>query len=567
MLLPLQEYSRRSARGIVASFVIAAVAAAPPLPADASGVAESPAPALSVRDLSPRFLAFYDTAVAEDADPDRRFALWKELYNFAALPPVPERDRMARELLDAAWPKYPEVLERIRAGAAGMEPRPEETLAEVARRLELDRPFELDLLVYVGGLEHNAFFAATGGTPTVALPVESEPERRRRTMAHEFTHAVHHVLSGAAGGWERSIGTTALQEGLAMRIAAAMYPDEPVEAFVEHRDGWLAEAETRRPEILSGLREHLEARDSASVLRFTMGQGTTGLEREAYFAGWLAVGWLLEHGHTPASLARIPEADMPAAIRGAIDALLADDATAVAARQEMLAFESRVLGTAVEVPVLLPAGYSPEGRYPVIYALLGPVYFGQSNRLARALAAADGPAAIAVGAPSVETDSEATYFRFLAEELVPAVEARYAARAEREARWLLGFSWGANLAGALAVAYPQTFSRVAAQSPGWMSWDRERQQIGERFTDRALAGIAATEADVWPRFWFVWGNSNEDAWEVESRLNGARVLAALRARGALAIDAGTVPGGHDAGLIDGSLPAALAWLAGEGPGG
>ena len=50
-------------------------------------------------------------------------------------------------------------------------------------------------------------------------------------------------------------------------------------------------------------------------MRFTMGKGPSGLEREAYYAGWLVVGYWLEHGTTFAEIARIPEAEMPKAGR------------------------------------------------------------------------------------------------------------------------------------------------------------------------------------------------------------------------------------------------------------
>ena len=53
-------------------------------------------------DLSPRFLDFY--AAAQGATPDARFGIWKDRYDFAAVPPTPQGDAIARKLLDAAWP-------------------------------------------------------------------------------------------------------------------------------------------------------------------------------------------------------------------------------------------------------------------------------------------------------------------------------------------------------------------------------------------------------------------------------------------------------------------------------
>ena len=55
----------------------------------------------------------------------------------------------------------------------------------------------------------------------------------------------------------------------------------------------------------------------SSVSRWA--EGTTGLEREAYAAGWLVVGDLLKQGKSFAEIARIPSAEMPAVVRAVIE--------------------------------------------------------------------------------------------------------------------------------------------------------------------------------------------------------------------------------------------------------
>src|SRR6516225_279901 len=77
---------------------------------------------LSVTDLSPKFLAFYEQAVKEKASGDARWELWKKMYHFAAVPPTTEGDKMARDLLDRAWDRYPSALEQIRLGATSVGP-------------------------------------------------------------------------------------------------------------------------------------------------------------------------------------------------------------------------------------------------------------------------------------------------------------------------------------------------------------------------------------------------------------------------------------------------------------
>lgn len=278
---------------------------------------------LAVTDLSPKFLAFYEAARQENAAPERRWELWKKLYGFAAVPPTPEGERMARALLDGAWPRYPQVLPQVRLGAAGMKPEPQATMDAVTRLLHPDKTGEVRLLAFVGGFDHNAFTAAQNGRIMVAIPLEMDPAERERTMAHEFTHAVQIAMGSFSGGWERSIGATVLTEGLASRASARLFPNQPAARFIEMTPGWLAQASERRRAILEGIRPHLQSATSDDVTRFTIGKGTSGLEREAYYAGWEVVGYWLDHGMSFADIARIREREMPARVGAAIDAILA----------------------------------------------------------------------------------------------------------------------------------------------------------------------------------------------------------------------------------------------------
>jgi hypothetical protein len=297
-------------------------AAAVENPSRAAG--ERPAKvAVTITDLSPKFLAFYSAAEREQASPDRRWDLWRKLYDFAAVPPTIEGEKMARVLLDRAWPRYPSALEQIRSGAAAMSPRPETTAHDVAELLRPEKAATLRLLVFVGGFEDNAFTAAQAGRITTAVPIEMSPDRRALIMTHELTHAVHIAMGSFAGGWVRSIGTTVLTEGIAMRVAEKLFPGRPAKEFVELTPGWLDQATKRRSEILRGIRPYLQSEKSEDVMRFTMGRGPSGLEREAYYAGWEVVGYWLNHGMSFARIARIPEKEMPGRVAEAIDALLA----------------------------------------------------------------------------------------------------------------------------------------------------------------------------------------------------------------------------------------------------
>lgn len=281
---------------------------------------------ITVIDLTPKFLKFYRAAVAAHLSPEQRFALWKKDDGFAAVPPTPEGDQIAYKLLNAAWPRYPEALPRIQRGAAGLKPTPRATLTRVEALLRPEKPVHLKLIAFVGGFEGNAFTVGENGVPTVAIPVETPEGQRGPAMTHEFVHAVQISMGTMSGGWERTIGETVLAEGLAMRATQHLYPGRPATTFVETPDepGWLAKADKLRPRILSDVRGALASSRSDDVLRFTIGKGPSGIDREAYYAGWQVVGYWLAHGLTYADIARIPERDAPRRVGEALDAMKAE---------------------------------------------------------------------------------------------------------------------------------------------------------------------------------------------------------------------------------------------------
>jgi hypothetical protein len=278
---------------------------------------------LHVVDITPQFLDFYEAAKA--LPPGQRFAEWKKRYGFAAVPPTPQGDAIARKLLDSAWPKYEAALPVIRRGYKGMEPKPAETVAKVAQLLGATKPMELQLTAYVGAFEGNAFTAIKAdGTPVVSIPVEMPANERARVMPHEFTHAMHASLAGLSPGYERSLGRVIFEEGLAMHVAKAVGPAARDKAYVEYTPGWYARAMAKRRQILRGLLPNLRSKDAKTVFKYTMGSGSQGLEREAYLAGWLVIGRLLEQSRTYPELARIPENELPDLVARTIRDLLAD---------------------------------------------------------------------------------------------------------------------------------------------------------------------------------------------------------------------------------------------------
>lgn len=277
---------------------------------------------IRVVDMTPRFLDFFNAANRPGVDAAQRWRLWNERYGFAAVPPTPEGDAMARQILESAWPRYPSAMPVIMAGAAGLKPEPMTVLRQIVGVLKPDKPVDITVLAYVGGFDGNAFSFRQEGQPTVAIPTEMDVQQRTLIFPHEMTHAVHMSIAGGSGGWERTIAATLIQEGLAMHVSRAVVPGRDVRYYVERVPGWWDSAQGKRRAILEGIMPVLDRKDGQTVFRFTMGQGATGLEREAYAAGWWVIEELTRQGMSLADIARVKEDDMPALANRAITQLL-----------------------------------------------------------------------------------------------------------------------------------------------------------------------------------------------------------------------------------------------------
>jgi hypothetical protein len=280
---------------------------------------------LTVTDLSPRFIAFYDSAQAAKLDPSERWAMWKRLYGFAAVPPTAFGDSLARRLLDSAWTRYPGALPRIRRGVASFGVDPNAQLQRVVSLLGCGETTRVRLVAFVGEFEDNAFAYSTNGVPTIAIPVEAGDPLT--SMIHEFTHAVHRS-SGCADfktGYGQSLGELVVSEGVAMRVVQTLVPGRPEYTYVAHSQEWLDTARARRKAILNGIRDHAADAGADAVQRFTFGDGTTGLSREAYYAGWEIVGELLRSGLSFHDIATSPPSHFGVLIGQAVASLESHD--------------------------------------------------------------------------------------------------------------------------------------------------------------------------------------------------------------------------------------------------
>lgn len=263
--------------------------------------------------LAPKFLSFYQKANKSGVDEEKRWTLWKEHYDFAAVPPGEEGQRIARNLLDAAWERYDEQLTFIKKWEPNEE-KVRDNLTRVKSLLGYDKPINLVVIYFVGGFENNPFVAPFDGQRmALCLPIENGESDI--ILAHELTHIVHTNTANLTAEWERTIASTILQEGLATQVSKFLVPGYPDELYLEHKKGWLQSCKEHRREIINGIFPFLEDSSSSAVTKFTFGNGTTNHEREAYYVGWELVNFLLVQGVTFKEMARINEKDIPDYIR------------------------------------------------------------------------------------------------------------------------------------------------------------------------------------------------------------------------------------------------------------
>ena len=266
---------------------------------------------IEVINYVPRFLNFYQKAKGKDEN--CLWDLWKEHYNFAAVPPGEQGEKMAREMLLRAWDKYPEVIPAIEKWTPDTE-KVRSYLKKVKDLLNCTKDIALDLIYFVGAFDDNPILAPNeDGRITLCWPIEGN--LGDIILVHELTHIVHTKTADLSLNWERPVASIIMSEGLAMQVSKHFFPGKPAEAYTEYARGWLEDCRNNSESIVKGILPYIEESSSEKVYQFTMGQGTTGNEREAYFVGWMLVDELLQEGMSFEEIARIKEADFPEVIR------------------------------------------------------------------------------------------------------------------------------------------------------------------------------------------------------------------------------------------------------------
>ena len=164
------------------------------------------------------------------------------------------------------------------------------------------------------------------------------------------------------------------------------------------------------------------------------------------------------------------------------------DAEARQGRIETVRLLSRNLRGSQEVKVYLPARFRSTRRYPLLVVHDGHDYLHFTalqtvldNLIHRLEVAPMIVALIQSRARMREYAADPNHARFVAEELLPSLEARYPLEKGPASRGLMGASFGAVASFATANAYPGTFGRLLLQSGSFAFTDIGPSKRGPAF--------------------------------------------------------------------------------------
>jgi len=271
---------------------------------------------IEIVNLVPKFLTFFEYAKHKGMDEERRWHLWKEHYNFVALPPG--YDQTARNQLNQTWKKYQKNIEQIQ----DWEPDKGKTdmfLKEIKTLLGCTKDIPFVLLFFVGTFNNNAFVAPYNESKMMlCLPIEQQISDI--VIAHELTHIVHAETACLEMNWKRPLAELILQEGLALQASKYIVPGRNDEAYIEMgmEEGWLETCYKHKAKILNGIIPYLSEERAEVLEKFVFGSGTAGQKREAYFAGWEFVDSELKKGITFSELASMKQKDIPSYVKNNI---------------------------------------------------------------------------------------------------------------------------------------------------------------------------------------------------------------------------------------------------------
>ncbi|MCP3026792.1 hypothetical protein [Halobacillus sp. A5] len=258
--------------------------------------------AIKISHYKNEFLAFYEQAQAAEVQEEKRYTIWKQYYGFNPFRREEQREQLAQEMLNQAFPKYEAALSHIR----NFEPDQESIyhyVSTIREHFQAYEPLHLTVIFFVGDFETDPFIEKEDNESyTLYFPIEREWNDVH--FANELVKVVYLNQLKVNPARLANIAFVIFLEGLALHTSNRVITSEALGTGLYP---WMEKCQLEPTRIMINIFPHLRRSDYKAIYSFTKGTGASGYQNEAGFVGWCVVEHLLKRGYTLPELLFIPE--------------------------------------------------------------------------------------------------------------------------------------------------------------------------------------------------------------------------------------------------------------------
>jgi hypothetical protein len=251
---------------------------------------------LALEDSSKAFVNFYEQVVAAPTiTEEQRWAFWKAAYD---INPLGTEEAKLREQLNAAWPRYAQAMERIKAGYDGLKPSPADMVGKIGGALRMEQPLKLKFVAFVGQFDGRLGVKTdtTGGE--LAFALEDYDDKMAASCAQTLTQMVMARMEIDPQNNARNVAESVVYRGVRAYAARTALASVPIATDpAPHKDALRTiKAQLNAPKLTD--------------------------EAAADAVGQLVVGRWINRGLSLHEIARTPKENMLRVTGGMIDNLL-----------------------------------------------------------------------------------------------------------------------------------------------------------------------------------------------------------------------------------------------------
>jgi hypothetical protein len=268
---------------------------------------------VSLADYGPAFVKHMEAAANDEA----KWSAWSTQSEAATYLAKQLGEAEVKAKVLAAWPRYKDAQAQLEQGFNGLKPSPVEAMNKINSALGLNKELKLNFITYAGLFDGKVMSSSNEGVASLYIPVEQGGAQVSPAIAREYARiAVQRMLPGLEG---RNLAELAVHEGLMLHLAKTALPGSSEDSFVDA--AWLNKVQASQGAILAGIKPQLAATSTDALAKFTTGNGSTGVNNEAVYAGKLVVERWLRQGLTIKEILATPKADMARSVGRVLDAI------------------------------------------------------------------------------------------------------------------------------------------------------------------------------------------------------------------------------------------------------